>query len=112
MLMLGGDGVISVDNAAPTLNKAVHMITKNALVKGSLLLFTLTLTACGGYTKAQYEQLNVGQSRADIDTILGKASECKKTLATEQCRWGDEKQFIEVIFLADRAVAMQHQGLD
>ncbi len=50
-------------------------------------------------------------SKAEVEAILGKPTECSGALGMSSCTWGDEKAFISVQYAADKALLFSGQGL-
>lgn len=81
--------------------------------KALLVLVTaLSLSACSKLTSENYEQLKMGMSLAEVESVLGGADECSETLGTKSCIWGDENgTHIKVSFVADNAATFSNNGL-
>ncbi|MCM2973559.1 MULTISPECIES: hypothetical protein [Larsenimonas] len=82
-----------------------------------IALAALTLVGVSGCMESQlsmtnYDQLKTGMSRGDVEAVLGKASECSGAVGVANCRWGDDRRFIQAQFVGGHAVSYQYQGLE
>lgn len=76
-----------------------------------LIAAVFLLSACSKVTLENYEQIQVGMDKKQIEAILGNASQCdEKTLHTN-CTWGDDSKNIKVTFVADKVTLFSEQGL-
>ncbi|MCG7599509.1 outer membrane protein assembly factor BamE [Halomonas sp. McH1-25] len=62
-------------------------------------------------TLDNYQQLQAGMSRAQVEAILGEPSECSGAVMIDNCLWGDESRFVQAQFVAGKAMTYQYQGL-
>ncbi len=70
------------------------------------------LSGCSKLNQENYEKLEMGMSRAEVEQILGKAQSCDRSVGVEVCLWGDEQsKYIKVRFMANNAATFSHQGL-
>ena len=76
-----------------------------------LLSAALLLTACSKINQENYSKLSVGMSKAEVETLLGKAAECSGAVGLASCTWGDDKSGISVQFAADKVVVFSANGL-
>ena len=76
-----------------------------------LLSAALLLTACSKINQENYSKLSVGMSKAEVETLLGKAAECSGAVGLASCTWGDDKSGISVQFAADKVVVFSSNGL-
>ena len=71
-----------------------------------------TLSACSKLSKENYDSLEMGMSQEEVESIIGSADNCGKTMGTMACTWGDEdSSFIKIIFMGDKAVTFNYSGL-
>ncbi|QJR79542.1 DUF3862 domain-containing protein [Alteromonas pelagimontana] len=76
------------------------------------VLMALLVTACSKVSKENYEKLDAGMTQQQVEDVLGSADNCKKTLGTLSCVWGQESEkHIKVMFMADKAVTFSYEGL-
>lgn len=71
----------------------------------------LLLTACSKLDLAHYNQVKTGMSYQEVTDVLGAASQCDEVLGARNCVWHDGEKKINVAFVADKAVAFSHKGL-
>lgn len=67
-----------------------------------IIAATLSLAACSKVSLENYEKIEVGMDKAEVEAILGSADNCvEKTLHTN-CVWGDESKNIEITLVSDK----------
>jgi len=77
-----------------------------------ILSLLLTLSACSKLTKENYDALEVGMTRNEVEAIIGGADNCSETLGTMSCVWGNEQgKHVKALFMADKAVSYSFNGL-
>lgn len=80
-----------------------------ALVTTAILL----LSGCSKLTKVNYEKIEMGMVKSDIEIVLGPADSCDKLFGSYTCIWGDPKgKYIEIRFIVGRASVFSHDGLE
>lgn len=72
---------------------------------------SLFLAACSKVTQENYDKVDAGMSRAEIEAVLGKATNCSQALGTASCIWGDDEKHIKVKFVADTAALVSSNGI-
>ncbi len=77
----------------------------------AVVAFCVVLAACSKINQENYSKLKAGMSKAEVEAILGKLTECSGALGMSSCTWGDEKAFISVQYAADKALLFSGQGL-
>lgn len=80
---------------------------------GGAVMLGLLLSACSNaaLTLDNYDRLEAGMTRAEVEAILGAPAGCSGAILFDYCRWGDERRFIQAQFVNGEAVAFQYQGL-
>lgn len=86
-------------------------------VKHFSLVFTaavlVLLSGCSRLTMENYDKLEMGMSKAEVEDVIGSADECVETLGAVNCVWGKkDAKHISVNFVADRAVMFSNKGLN
>jgi len=82
------------------------------LKKSILVLSVLLLAGCSKLTMENYQQLEAGMTYEEVTAIIGTANECKESLGTNRCVWGDEEGVhVKINFISDNAVMFSHKGL-
>ena len=76
-----------------------------------LLCVCLFLAACGKVNQENYSRLKSGMAKSEVESLLGKPSECAGAIGLTSCTWGDEKAFISVQFAGDKVMMFSGQGL-
>lgn len=72
----------------------------------------LLLSGCSKLTKENYDKLEAGMSREEVEALIGGADNCAKTMGTMSCVWGDEdSKQVKVLFMGDKAVSFSFSGL-
>lgn len=78
----------------------------------ALIVGIFALSACSKLSKENYDRLEMGMSQEEVESIIGTADNCGKTMGTMACTWGDEdSSFIKIMFMADKAVTFNYSGL-
>jgi hypothetical protein len=72
---------------------------------------SLLLAACSKVTQDNYDKVESGMSRAEVEAIIGNATKCKEALGAASCVWGDDNKYIKVKFVADIAAIVSSNGL-
>ncbi len=73
----------------------------------------LVLGGCSKVTKQNYDKIEMGMTRPDVEMILGNDANCEQQIGTYSCLWGDpDGKYIKINFIGGRAVVFTHQGLD
>ncbi|MCU7553875.1 outer membrane protein assembly factor BamE [Alteromonas sp. ASW11-19] len=76
------------------------------------ILSALLLAGCSKLTKENYDKLEAGMSREEVEAIIGDADNCSKAMGTQSCLWGEEEgTHVKVVFMADRAIGYSFDGL-
>jgi hypothetical protein len=79
----------------------------------AVLFGALALTACSKLNKENYDKLEMGMSQKEVESIIGNADNCGKTLGTLACTWGSEDaKHIKIVFMGDKAVTFNYDGLE
>lgn len=81
----------------------------NVMVMGSVCAL---LAGCSKVTLANYDRVEMGMIKSDVELILGEPEQCESVIGTYSCVWGDaEGTHIKVNFIADRAAVITQDGL-
>ncbi|TMO79040.1 DUF3862 domain-containing protein [Pseudoalteromonas sp. S3776] len=76
-----------------------------------IIAAALSLAACSKVSLENYEKIEVGMDRAEVEAILGSADNCvEKTLHTN-CVWGDESKNIEITLVSDKVTIYSKHGI-
>lgn len=76
------------------------------------LLTTVMLSAgCSKITQQNYNQLKIGMSYDEVVGILGEPDQCNSAVGLKDCRWGNEKRYIEIRFAGPKVVFYSAEGL-
>ncbi|XQF93589.1 DUF3862 domain-containing protein [Pseudoalteromonas espejiana] len=76
-----------------------------------IIAATLSLAACSKVSLENYEKIEVGMDKTEIEAILGSADNCvEKTLHTN-CVWGDESKNIEITLVSDKVTIYSKHGI-
>ena len=72
----------------------------------------LALTACSKLSKENYDKLEMGMSQNEVESVLGGADNCSKTMGTMACTWGNEEsKYVKIVFMGDKAITFNYSGL-
>ncbi|MBD9587406.1 hypothetical protein IB254_10065 [Pseudomonas sp. PDM03] len=77
----------------------------------ALLSFCVLLAACGKINQENYSKLSTGMAKAEVETLLGKPTDCAGALGMSSCTWGDKNSFISVQYAGDKVLMFSGQGL-
>lgn len=80
------------------------------LMMGALAV--LLLAGCSKVTQENYDKIEMGMSKVEVEGILGGADHCEQAMGTESCVWGNDKKQIKVGFAGDNAVLFTSKGLN
>ncbi|MDC9566109.1 MULTISPECIES: DUF3862 domain-containing protein [unclassified Pseudoalteromonas] len=76
-----------------------------------IIAATLSLAACSKVSLENYEKIEVGMDKSEVEAILGSADNCvEKTLHTN-CVWGDESKNIEITLVSDKVTIYSKHGI-
>ncbi|SHL19731.1 hypothetical protein [Phytopseudomonas punonensis] len=76
-----------------------------------LLAGCIVLAACGKVNQENYAKLYSGMSKAEVENLLGTATECSGALGMSSCTWGDQVSFISVQYAGDKVIMFSAKGL-
>ena len=77
----------------------------------ALLSFCVLLAACSKVNQENYSKLSAGMPKAEVETLLGKPTDCSGALGMSSCTWGNKEAFISVQYAGDKVVIYSGQGL-
>jgi hypothetical protein len=77
----------------------------------ALLSFCVLLAACSKVTQENYAKLSAGMAKAEVESLLGKPTDCSGALGMSSCTWGDKNSFISVQYAGDKVLIFSGQGL-
>jgi len=77
----------------------------------ALLSFCVLLTACNKINQENYARLQAGMTRAEVEQLIGKPTDCSGALGMSSCTWGDKDAFISVQYASDKVLMYSAQGL-
>ena len=76
-----------------------------------LLGAVLCLSACSKINQENYAKLQAGMAKAEVESLLGKPTDCSGALGMSSCTWGDKNSFISVQYAGDKVLMFSGQGL-
>ena len=77
----------------------------------ALLAAFVVMAACGKVNQENYAKLYSGMSKAEVENLLGTATECSGALGMSSCTWGDQVSFISVQYAGDKVIMFSAKGL-
>jgi len=77
----------------------------------ALLSLCVLLTACNKINQENYSKIHAGMTKAEVEQLLGTASDCSGALGMSSCTWGNKEAFISVQYAGDKVVIYSGQGL-
>lgn len=73
----------------------------------------IALQGCSKVTKANYERIEMGMIKSDVEMVLGEPTECESVIGTYSCIWGEpDGKHIKINFIGNRAAVFSHKGLE
>lgn len=84
------------------------MSKRTLLVAGCALLL---LAGCDKVTQANYAKIKSGMPRTEVESILGKPSECSSMLDGTNCYWRSGEAYINISFISDKTFLTVSSGL-
>lgn len=83
----------------------------NVYCRLSLLAFCVLLAACSKVNQENYQKLSAGMAKTEVESLLGKPTDCSGALGMSSCTWGDKNSFISVQYAGDKVLMFSGQGL-
>jgi len=88
-------------------------------IGAALLGLMLVLVGCSKISKSNYDKIETGMSKSQVESILGKGTDqagVSGAIGTITgsggiVKWGDENKWITVTFANEKVVAKAAQGL-
>ena len=77
----------------------------------AILPLCLLLAACSKLTQENYTQLKPGMARAEVESLLGKPTQCSGALGLSSCTWGDTERYVSVQYAGDQVLLFSSKGL-
>ncbi len=77
----------------------------------ALLSLCVLLTACNKINQENYSKIHAGMNKAEVEQLLGTATDCSGALGMSSCTWGNNEAFISVQYAGDKVVVYSGQGL-
>jgi hypothetical protein len=77
----------------------------------ALLSLCVLLAACNKINQENYSKIHAGMSKAEVEQVLGTATDCSGALGMSSCTWGNKDAFISVQYAGDKVVIYSGQGL-
>jgi hypothetical protein len=77
----------------------------------ALLSLCVLLTACNKINQENYSKIHAGMNKAEVEQLLGTATDCSGALGMSSCTWGNKDAFISVQYAGDKVVIYSGQGL-
>ena len=124
---LGGVlGSMGTENVQGEVQKKLDVISNEILLEANewgghlagmslrsiaLLSFCVLLAACSKVNQENYSKLSAGMAKAEVETLLGKPTDCSGALGMSSCTWGDKNSFISVQYAGDKVLMFSGQGL-
>ena len=76
-----------------------------------IIAATLSLAACSKVSLENYEKIEVGMDKSEVEAILGSADNCVETTLHPNCVWGDESKNIEITLVSDKVTIYSKHGI-
>ncbi|PAY02846.1 DUF3862 domain-containing protein [Pseudoalteromonas sp. HM-SA03] len=72
----------------------------------------LTLAGCSKINLENYNKIEVGMDKTEVENILGSADKCEEKTLHTNCIWGSEDKHIKVTLLSDKVTLYSKKGLE
>jgi hypothetical protein len=76
-----------------------------------VVLCCIGILACSNLTQENYDKIQMGMPYAEVVKLLGKDHICDSALGMKSCTWGDDRRYIKVQFVTEKAVVFTAKGL-
>lgn len=76
-----------------------------------LIAAVLIFAGCSKLTKENYNKISTGMSYKKVVSILGSADSCDESIGITSCKWGDEKKYISIQFIAGKASIFSNKNI-
>ncbi|MCG7534870.1 DUF3862 domain-containing protein [Pseudoalteromonas sp. OOF1S-7] len=77
----------------------------------TLTLF-LGLAACSKVSMENYDKIEVGMDKTELEQILGSADQCEEKTLHTNCTWGNDSKHIKVTLVSDKVTLYSKKGLE
>jgi hypothetical protein len=71
----------------------------------------LALLGCSQITLENYGKITVGMPYDDVTQLLGKPDQCDDVMGVRNCKWGDDKRYVNVSFVAGKVLLFSSSNL-
>jgi hypothetical protein len=71
----------------------------------------LALLGCSQLTLENYSKINVGMPYDEVTQLLGKPDQCDDVMGVRNCKWGDDKRYVNVSFVAGKVLLFSSSNL-
>jgi hypothetical protein len=72
----------------------------------------LTLAGCSKVTLENYNKIEIGMDKAELEQILGTADNCEEKTLHTNCTWGDNNKYIKITLVTDKVTLYTKEGLE
>ncbi|QTL34852.1 DUF3862 domain-containing protein [Pseudoalteromonas viridis] len=76
------------------------------------LTLLLGLAACSKVSMENYDKIEVGMDKAELEQILGSADQCEEKTLHTNCTWGNDSKHIKVTLVSDKVTLYSKKGLE
>ena len=78
-----------------------------------VMVIGFALAGCSDLNRENYDKINLGMDKTEVEEIIGSASTCKEIMGTESCVWGeDDGKHIKIKFIAEKSIIITESGLE
>ena len=71
----------------------------------------VTLVGCSKVNLENYNKIEVGMDKTEVEKILGSADKCEEKTLHTNCVWGSEEKNITVTLLSNKVTIYSKKGL-
>ena len=80
-------------------------------IVSTILALSLLTVGCSKLTSENYDKLKAGMDYEEVTQILGKADACSGAMGIKNCKWGDDKQYVDIKFAGNKVIIFSEKGL-
>jgi hypothetical protein len=90
----------------------MRLLVLKMVLAGWLLICGLFVAGCSSkVSQENYNRLKAGMSYDDVVAVLGEPGKCTSAIGLKNCKWGDEKKYINIQFAGQKVVFYSGEGL-
>lgn len=80
------------------------------LRKSLVVAMVVCLAGCSKVNIENFEKIEIGMDKAEVETILGGADSCVEKTLHSECVWGSDSKNIKVTFVSNKVTLYSNHG--